>query len=238
MNTLTLEELTEIEDLVKELDYAKQPDEMAHALSRLEHRLRLRCASLLSLARRQLEQQEAQGSPEGIRPPTSACAPPADSDVLPFKVERYGNVEFEDRFGDKMFLKRRPETQTMEILILSDEGISLKEKNVRSLIAHLQSWLDTGSFELKPQTVEGGSPQAVKIPIQLTHPTIHGDYYEWLNFVKSDDFSRRFMEEHSKDFKSFNAIAMWAWSRSREIAAKALSTTATDQSSDGKGGVA
>jgi hypothetical protein len=58
MNTLTLEELTEIEDLVKELDYAKQQDERAHALSRLEHRLRLRCASLLSLARRQLEQQD------------------------------------------------------------------------------------------------------------------------------------------------------------------------------------
>jgi hypothetical protein len=52
----------------------------------------------------------------------------------------------------------------------------------------------------------------------LLHPQIHIDYYEWLESIKKDpdDFSRRFIADHSRNMHEFSAIAMWAWSRSRE----------------------
>lgn len=53
----------------------------------------------------------------------------------------------------------------------------------------------------------------------VTHPQIHLDYYKWLGEMQKDDFNKRFMEQYSKDFQSFHAIAMWVWSVSRETLA-------------------
>lgn len=50
----------------------------------------------------------------------------------------------------------------------------------------------------------------------LTHPTIHTDYYEWLKEISTKEFERTFINKHSRDFQEFNAVAMWAWSQSRE----------------------
>ena len=55
----------------------------------------------------------------------------------------------------------------------------------------------------------------------LTHPQIHIDYYEWLEKEKTDPFNKKFIEDNSRNFREFHAIAMWAWSCSRErLAAK------------------
>jgi hypothetical protein len=51
----------------------------------------------------------------------------------------------------------------------------------------------------------------------VTHPTIHMDYYKWLQSVKLDAFQRGFVEQHSKDWEAFHAIAMWVFSASREV---------------------
>jgi hypothetical protein len=59
-----------------------------------------------------------------------------------------------------------------------------------------------------------------RIPIELTHPTIHGDYYDWLKSLSGKEFENDFIKQHSRDFKEFNAIAMWAWSQSRETLAQ------------------
>lgn len=48
----------------------------------------------------------------------------------------------------------------------------------------------------------------------LTHPQIHTDYYEWLK--SHGEFEKNFRAKYSRSFEDFNAIAMWAWSRSRE----------------------
>ena len=55
----------------------------------------------------------------------------------------------------------------------------------------------------------------------LTHPQIHVDYYKWLELVKNDAFFKKFIERYSSSPENFHAIAMWAWSASREtLAAK------------------
>ena len=59
-----------------------------------------------------------------------------------------------------------------------------------------------------------------KLKLQLTHPTIHLDYYEWLSSVKKSESEMRFVKDFSKSFEDFHAIAMFAWSRSRETVKK------------------
>lgn len=50
----------------------------------------------------------------------------------------------------------------------------------------------------------------------VAHPTIHGDYYKWLSSIKADSAEDRFRAATCPDFRQFHAIAMWAWTRSRE----------------------
>lgn len=109
--------------------------------------------NLLSLARRQLEQRE--GSPEGVRPPV----PRVDSssaDVLPLGPLRHpGVIDFKDAAGMLGYL-----TQSQERVMTGTDyavPVAFDREQVRSLIAHLQSWLSHGSFELGNQPVQGDS---------------------------------------------------------------------------------
>lgn len=61
----------------------------------------------------------------------------------------------------------------------------------------------------------------------VTHPTIHLDFYAWLQKVRNTDFDRGFMDDHGKSFADAKALMMWAWSASREqLAQKAKESEA------------
>lgn len=55
---------------------------------------------------------------------------------------------------------------------------------------------------------------------RITHPQIHLDYYQWLSNLS--EFDANFLLKHAKGenitekWQNINAIAMYAWSRSRE----------------------
>jgi hypothetical protein len=47
----------------------------------------------------------------------------------------------------------------------------------------------------------------------VTHPTIHVDYYQWLNDMTP--FEREFVKKQCEE-KNAHGLLMFAWSRSRE----------------------
>jgi methylaspartate ammonia-lyase len=53
----------------------------------------------------------------------------------------------------------------------------------------------------------------IKMFSRVSHPTIHIDFYEWLNSLTPYD--RAFMSKYA-ELKDGKAIAMFAWSRARE----------------------
>lgn len=60
----------------------------------------------------------------------------------------------------------------------------------------------------------------------LTHPTIHVDYYSWFESLNEEELL--FVSNHSRNKQEFHAIAMWAWTMSREsLKKKAQSTSPT-----------
>jgi hypothetical protein len=145
MSTLTLKELQEIQINLKYFCNGS----FRFGEAKLE--------AILSLARRQLEQQE--GSPEGPSTTRSACAPPAHSDVPPLGEWRpqdtlmWERVSFEDAFGDSCCLSSKPKG----VSLIGANGVEFSKEQIPSLIAHLQSWLLTGSFQLGNQPVQSDS---------------------------------------------------------------------------------
>lgn len=151
MNTLTLKDIEYIEPLWSSIlggieDIFSSSDDIEDVRRVLD--------GCLSLARRQLEQPL--GGPEGVRTPASACAPPVHSDVPPLGViekdkEKRETILFGDVDGDGV---RITGSKLGQIWVDSDGFFALHADSVKSLCAHLQSWLDTGSFELQPRAVE------------------------------------------------------------------------------------
>lgn len=149
MSTLTLKELEEILEL-----FGKSELSEIH-LGRFDEKISETLPELLSLARRQLE-QEAVGKREApsCSDQTKDCAVP---DVGPLgEVMRSGaDIYFKDEIGDPAFMMG---TRTgVEIGLEDGASVAFTKDQLPLLIAHLQSWLDHGTFELKPQPVQGDS---------------------------------------------------------------------------------
>lgn len=53
------------------------------------------------------------------------------------------------------------------------------------------------------------------LSIRCTHPRIHLEYYDWLKTMTPDE--KEFLLRHSLKDEGFGAVAMLAWSRSREV---------------------
>lgn len=112
---------------------------------------------LLSLARRQLEQQEGLlGSPEGVRPPVLRVDS-SSADVPPLGEGELGDLFCKDASGQAFWM----EVSHPDGVRISD--VVLRRDQVRSLIAHLQSWLSHGSFELKPASPVTNQPLGEKV---------------------------------------------------------------------------
>lgn len=56
--------------------------------------------------------------------------------------------------------------------------------------------------------------EAAKLAARCTHPRIHLEYYDWLKNMKPDE--KHFLDKRV-NFETWHAIAMLAWSRSREV---------------------
>lgn len=95
---------------------------------------------LLSLARRQLEQESlGKGEAPSCAAQTQACAVP---DVAPLGEGERGDLFCKDASGQAFWMENSPPDGVRIACIV------LSRSQVPSLIAHLQRWLDTGSFAL------------------------------------------------------------------------------------------
>jgi hypothetical protein len=83
---------------------------------------------------------------------------------------------------------------------------------INSLAKVIQSALDKQSAAHKAEIEKYAAMKR-----SLTHPTIHLDYYDWLERNKNTDFWKSYC-----GFKTFHAIAMWVWTESRQEALSKL----------------
>ncbi len=154
---------------------------------------------------REVERPVSNGEVGGSSPSRGSSFPSAPQPATPQIKEAIEDLDLDGRITDALANSwNHPEMMGLVIVRRDEFNALLKAARSASLL------LST-PFLAKP--ADGAGMPLKADP--LKHPQIHVDYYAWLGTLKGD-FEQKFIAEHSRNFQEFNAIAMWAWSQSRE----------------------